>query len=177
MLTCPLVDDLVNAGHLVPWRAPGVVNFVRGFYGTPKVVLALESSWPTRAGEDQAGADARRNDVRRLIATWQRGDSMLAKQIKPMRPPPSCEGVWEFRATDVPPGGRLFGFFPVRNIYIATNVSPRDTLGPRGSQGWNTSIGFARAMGVSWFGSSSVIKWPESKQFRQSDLKVVCDDI
>jgi hypothetical protein len=177
MLRSEVIDELVAAGTLQPWKAPGVLEARRGFYATPRVIQALERDWPVDSGKSEADMAALKQDMLDVISLWQSGASMLApKQLKPMRPPPACEGVWELRSTESPPGARTFGLLPARNIFVATGVALRNRLGPRGSQGWVTMIGVALVASRAWFPDPQPISWPTQKRFDQVGIKVVCDD-
>jgi len=144
----------------------------RMFFATPAASLALSSSWTIPSVED---ANVIRRELLDVVRLWQNGTAMLAnKQIKPLTPPPACDGVWEFRATQAPPGARIIGIFPERNIFVATGVYPRHYLGNRGSRGWVTAIGYAVGRRAAWF-AGSTINWPSTAKFTGSDLGTVCD--
>ena len=176
MLSTEAVDRLVKAKAVQPWLPLGVLTARRALYVTTPVLRALTGPWPVRNGEKAEDVAERRQDLIDLVALWTRGDPMSPRLVKPLEPPPPCDGVWEMRAQNVQPGARLFGMFPSRNIYVATTVVPRDTLGNAGSQPWTNAIQYAAAMAKTWFPSEAPILWPAGRVFGRSDVGVVCDD-
>lgn len=175
-LSTPEIDGLLGA-ELFGLKIPGVLTARRGLYGTGRVQDALKAQFPRRVGETAEDCVARRQDMVDVLQLWQSGRPMTAGlHIKPIVPPPPCSGVWEFRASRRPPGARLIGVLVERNIFVATALMPRDTLGNRGSPAWNRSINFAAARGQSWFGGQ-LVQWTEAREFQKGDMRIVCDDL
>lgn len=176
MLLTPTSLTAIDPKGLVEWTAPGVLHARRRVLVSPKVGQILNGPWPARNGETADATDLRRKDLINILAVWQAGQPVLSGlQVKPLVPPPECGGVWEFRATNHRPQARLLGFFPFRNIFVATGVYPRDVLGERGSQAWGTAISVTRGGISKWLGNHEPVRWAGGK-FRQHDISRICDD-
>lgn len=176
MVSQAAVDRALAEKCYSAWTAPGVLVVRRSFYATKSVIQALEAKWPARKGEPAARAARRRDEMLAVIALWQSGSRLLPNDhIKPLGPPPvGADFVWELRARLTKPGARCLGFIPNRNIYVATGVWPRDTLGPRGSATWGKGIHFGHSQPKKWFPNDPVLSFVGT-EFGQADLDQVCD--
>jgi len=115
-----------------------------------------------------------------LIALWQRGDAIVPfTQLKPLNePPPGAKFVWSMRATGAPPGARVLGLIPARNIFVAISGGPRDRLGERGSPPWLAALNACVEKHDAWHPDEDAIYWYEPRRFgsRPEDIRTVCDD-
>lgn len=175
MLICPAIEARVAAKELFPWQAPGVLIVRRGFYATGRAIQALSQPWPIIPGRTATETHAIQQEMVDVIAAWQSGAPLVAPdQIKPLKP--YQDGVWTLRAAGLAPGTRTFGIVPMRNIFVATGVVPRDILGTPPTPQWTTSTGVVVAMIKKWFPHDPVIAWSRQRRFRTPDLGVICDD-
>lgn len=172
-------DSLASLGassEACEYTAPGVPTIRRRIFVTNAALPILTSRWKPSNGESEDVADARRAGLLALLAQWQKGDPLVAGQhIKPLRPPPACDGVWELRETRIRPQMRVIGHVPARNIFVVTGVYPRWYLGLKGSSEWNVAISNALAHSRKWFPGQPVVNLTTPK-FRQSEMILVCDD-
>lgn len=58
---------------------------------------------------------------------------------------PACEGVWEIRSVRPEPSIRVLGFFAKKDVFVATNLALRETLGGWESREWKDVKRLARA--------------------------------
>lgn len=62
---------------------------------------------------------------------------------------PTARGVWEIRSVRENPSMRVLGFFPLKDVFVATNVALREDLGGWQSRAWKQ---VKRHAGARWRG-------------------------